>query len=154
MYVYILVCIHICIHMQYVYMCICMYIHIHTYTQLHMYLRIQTCIDAPTERGALSHLNDKRGGISIWHVHTCSQDQNTSILHASQKCHKTQVEHLVAKHWKNDRFGCVFWQHKPPESVFHPCSPGFRAKNVKNKPVFHQKPCKGRTFHQNVPWTN
>ena len=62
--------------------------------------------------------------------------------------------HFLETHKKSVHFAYVFLQQEPPESVFHPCSPGFRAKNLKNAPVFHQKVCKGRTFHQNSAWTN
>ena len=72
--------------------------------------------------------------------------------------HKCPTKHrwnaFLGNTQKSVHFAYVFLQQEPPESVFHPCSPGFRAKNLKNAPVFHQKVCKGRTFHQNSAWTN
>ena len=82
---------------------------------------------------------------------TCPKHQN-SMFH---KCPtKRRWNTFVGNKAKSCHFGWVFLQHKPPEDVFHPCSPGFCAKNLKNAPAFHQKACKGRTFHQNWALAN
>ena len=57
----------------------------------------------------------------------------TWILHVSQKYHKTQVEHLLAKQSQKYAFGLYFFATKASRERVPPGSPGVFWKNTKKQ---------------------